>query len=413
MEVQQRSKRFALEGTRWTKPSLSYTIYKYPANPDTLKELSRRDIDAVIKAAMGMWSGVAAVDFRREDHGEVDVRIGWEIGDHGDQDSFDGLCEGCLSGDVVAHAEYPGWKKGHLHFDDANVFGRKNAKRSNVTPEVEDLFEVATHELGHILGLGHSEVKQSFMWPNVHQDWRRRHQLSEDDITAVLELYGARENPYRGRLHRSVCDVEHFDAVYVAQEGSLRLIKGSKDWYQDNNYGYNDARQIGVDVWKGSVIPTHIDAATEYLHSGHWVVYLFKDDIVYEIKSDTWKITTGYPKKFSETFQFRNFPSKIDGAFHLNGEIYFVKNSTFGLGYDYSPVLSLPLPLPALPPYDDVIFTDNTLYFIKGGFAHFYSDQRSGQPLKFSTVQDILTASSFKPGKLNMKTDWLGCEQVP
>ena len=37
-----------------------------------------------------------------------------------------------------------------------------------------------------------------------------------------------------------------------------------------------------------------------------------------------------FTKKFSETVEFKNFPSNLDGVFVMNEEIFYVKNSTFG-----------------------------------------------------------------------------------
>jgi MYXO-CTERM domain-containing protein len=49
-----------------------------------------------------------------------------------------------------------------------------------------DFVEVATHELGHILGLTHSEEDDAIMFPTVH-DVRELH---SDDIDGILSLYG-------------------------------------------------------------------------------------------------------------------------------------------------------------------------------------------------------------------------------
>jgi len=51
-----------------------------------------------------------------------------------------------------------------------------------------DFFTVAVHELGHSLGLAHSPVSTSIMFPYYkgHQD---NFQLGYDDILAMYELY--------------------------------------------------------------------------------------------------------------------------------------------------------------------------------------------------------------------------------
>lgn len=51
-----------------------------------------------------------------------------------------------------------------------------------------DLQSVLVHEVGHILGLDHSEVKGSVMWPTSSQGKTRR-APEADDIAGILDLY--------------------------------------------------------------------------------------------------------------------------------------------------------------------------------------------------------------------------------
>ena len=48
---------------------------------------------------------------------------------------------------------------------------------------------MATHELGHALGIGHSEKKDALMAPS-HDEWRGEVKLNSDDIQAIQALYG-------------------------------------------------------------------------------------------------------------------------------------------------------------------------------------------------------------------------------
>jgi hypothetical protein len=52
----------------------------------------------------------------------------------------------------------------------------------------DNLAEVATHELGHVLGLGHSRDSRATMYPTVHFDGRGAG-LQADDIAAVAYMY--------------------------------------------------------------------------------------------------------------------------------------------------------------------------------------------------------------------------------
>ena len=51
--------------------------------------------------------------------------------------------------------------------------------------------DVATHEFGHALGLGHSTVGSATMYPSISTCSQQSRSLDPDDIAAVLALYPA------------------------------------------------------------------------------------------------------------------------------------------------------------------------------------------------------------------------------
>jgi hypothetical protein len=51
--------------------------------------------------------------------------------------------------------------------------------------------DVATHEFGHALGLGHSTVGSATMYPSISTCSQQSRSLDADDIAAVLSLYPA------------------------------------------------------------------------------------------------------------------------------------------------------------------------------------------------------------------------------
>ena len=84
------------------------------------------------------------------------------------------------TGQVLAHAFYP--ENGETHFDESETWTQN-------TDEGTNLMIVAVHELGHALGLGHSNVEGAVMAP-YYQGYDAKFTLEDDDIRAIQSLYG-------------------------------------------------------------------------------------------------------------------------------------------------------------------------------------------------------------------------------
>jgi hypothetical protein len=166
-------------GEGWDGPgkgvaNLRYTLAALSAQ---MPQDSQR---AEILRALAAWSAVVQVNF--SEGGTAGSTKHFNIlfgkGAHGDAYAFDGR------GKVLAHTFFPSLPNpepiaGDMHFDDDEVWG---------IGVNMDLFSVALHELGHGLGLGHSDDPANVMYPY----YRRWDALTAGDIAAVQELYAAR-----------------------------------------------------------------------------------------------------------------------------------------------------------------------------------------------------------------------------
>ena len=190
-----RSRRYALQGGKWSRANLTWTIARWPSNIDPhmiRSELSR---------ALSLWASVSRLTFKEVRRtSEADIVISFLSGPHGDDYAFDG------PGNILAHAFFPmkGVSLGgDAHFD-ADEKWIANSLLVHPEPEGENhlssgggqqrgvsLFAVAAHEFGHSLGLAHSAVSGALMFP-YYQAMKDDFSLPHDDTAAIQLLYGAK-----------------------------------------------------------------------------------------------------------------------------------------------------------------------------------------------------------------------------
>ncbi|KAJ4874724.1 matrix metalloproteinase [Raphanus sativus] len=166
---------------RWPRYRRDLTYAFDPSNPLT------DEVKSVFARAFGRWSDVTALSFTNvESFSSSDITIGFYTGDHGDGEPFDGVLG------TLAHAFSPPSGKFHLDADENWVVSGDLDSFLSVTAAV-DLESVAVHEIGHLLGLGHSSVEESIMYPTITTG-KRKVELTSDDVEGIQYLYGANPN---------------------------------------------------------------------------------------------------------------------------------------------------------------------------------------------------------------------------
>jgi hypothetical protein len=141
--------------------------------------------------AFAEWARYAKLTFTPAEEAGLPrtIDILFASGSHGDAYPFDG------PGKVIAHTYYPSPPNpepiaGDMHLDADEAWGSGSGT---------DLFSVALHELGHALGLGHSDMPGSVMYPY----YRRVTQLASEDIVAIRSLYAEQTTATTGDSPRT------------------------------------------------------------------------------------------------------------------------------------------------------------------------------------------------------------------
>jgi predicted Zn-dependent protease len=189
-------------------------------------DIAGNDEQNAVRAAFQIWADYAPLTFTEVTNANsADIVILWGAGNHGDGFPFAGV------NGVLAHAFFPppnGNFAGDIHFDEDETWTMLE-RPDGFQPM--DLVTVAAHEIGHALGLDHSNVNCALMNPFYNGSHRY---LAPDDIAGIRFLYGTRQSILGTAL---VCNQETFSIRNVPTGGFVTWQSSNTSMATVNNQG--------------------------------------------------------------------------------------------------------------------------------------------------------------------------------
>ncbi|KFW80034.1 Interstitial collagenase, partial [Manacus vitellinus] len=291
---------FTAGNPKWKRNNLTYRILNYTP------KMTKADVDEAIRKAISVWSNVTPLTFQRVEDKEADIMISFAYRDHRDNSPFDG------PNGQLAHAFQPGEGiGGDVHIDEEEAW-TKDGRGYN-------LFIVVAHELGHSLGLSHSNDPGALMYPAYSYTDPNEFLLPQDDIDGIQAIYGQSNAAVQptGPVTPEACDPNlTFDSI-VTLRGEIFFFKGR---YMLRKHPARVETELNFISLFWPTLPSGIQAAYENIEKDE--ILLFKEDKYWVVRG--YDVARGYPKPIYH-LGFPKTVKRVNAAYsdETTGKTYF------------------------------------------------------------------------------------------
>ncbi|GAU90153.1 hypothetical protein RvY_02613 [Ramazzottius varieornatus] len=379
-----RSKRFATAGA-WDKRALTWSVREFPPR-DSATTLTDAQILQVVREAFRLWADgsnnlLTFTEVPKDSVRLADIDIRFTKGVLPNGLIFDGP-DGLASYSFYpTNPDFPG----DIYFDASEKWALKD--------DGINLLQVATQEIGHALGLAHSDDPNAVMWP-FYVGFEENFQLGQDDINAIRALYGDDKPRLTGSGGLQPIDsaseavtsknvqpstlMPPFLGFPITERpmtgvGASRLpfIPGPSATGASPNLAATDPCQVGF--VPDAIVQTRDENMYLFKNNNYWLIRYTESKGI--------EIPAGYPKPISD---WGNIQGPIDSAFTgLKGKTYLFKGKEYWKFDNMVKEGGYPRLIangfPGIPDSIDASFVwpgDNLTYFVKNKQFYTYDPKR-------------------------------------
>ncbi|XP_033231407.1 matrix metalloproteinase-2-like isoform X2 [Belonocnema kinseyi] len=325
-----RRKRYIVGSEGWKKGEVTYYLKNKNCHfsiANWSPKLKERAVIDEMQRAFDAWSDYSRLNFRSVTNPNADIIISFGQGSHGDGYPFDG------PGNILAHAFFPyelGSFGGDIHFDNDEKWEIRPSNPYDGT----DFFSVAVHELGHSLGLSHSTIPTSIMFP-YYKGYTTAFQLDYDDLLGLYELYTHQKGEQDYTTTRTTSEVDitesttefeiestsssdtsEFETAVstTTQKPNFQNITFIGDYETVEEHRLHESRN-GQTIFENFTIPDICEGNFDTVSVFRNELFIFKGEYLWRF-IQRGRLDNDYPVKFHQLFH--GLPSdvtKIDAAY--------------------------------------------------------------------------------------------------